>query len=298
MNMLQTSDVILLIGMAITLIAVFILSRMGFDKITPQLTEIQRNISNLTLPTENQALNVVTDERKRKFLDQHNIILHYINKVKFRQFYNEQFKQSLSLDSLTDETTKEIQSNLGSNLGGVIESGIGGKSTQKLTSNFSINYDDVLLSLFLRYQTATLQNNLVTLGIEDIEYPDFQNLSSAFKQKPEIAVTQLPEKIVEHVISNIQKTERLVLMEGYFDVTKEGENYRYTYKHPVNTYILDTKKHITISFLVPSNKLAPEIAPYYEKNTTMKIAVFGYVLQYINGEKGIWDLQLIPIAVY
>lgn len=299
--MIQPSDVILFVAMLVALFVFIILNRMGIDeKIAKKL---ERTKVGLEDGVKSSSPKNASDAKKHKFIEMHSIIPHYINKKKVEQFYSEQFGQNFHLESIVDETTNEIQGSAGSNVaGGAVAISTDGKNIHKQTSNFQAKNDDVLLSsMFLKFQKATVEKNLVTLGLEEIEYPSFQNMGDEANSKNADAASRLGQQIIKQVLKNLEKAGRLVLVEGYFDITKDGENYKYLYKHPVNSFISNQSEHITFSFIVPAGDLEKEVRSadcYQQDNATIKIAVFGYVLQHINSEKGIWNLQLIPIAVY
>lgn len=298
----QTSDFILLLAMllALTIFAVF--NWIGMEKILPKLHLGEDRAKPSPKKDETQKTSYSPDDKKRRFLEMRGIIIHYINETKLRQFYSSQFNDDMILESLTDETTKELQGNVGAGVKGVVETNAESKVTRKQTSSLKPKSEEVH-AMFLKYQRANIENGTVTLGLEDIESAELDKLPDEIRQKysvtlPENFLAQLAEKAAEKIIEKIETAQRWVLIEGDFEIQRDGEHYKCTHKHQVNKYIANSAHHITLSFTVPSKELAPEITHYYEKNPTMRLAVYGYILQYINSEKGIWDLQLVPLAVY
>jgi hypothetical protein len=254
----------------------------------------------------------IIENKKSKFLKIPNIIFHFADKDQITQIYNDYFKEP-TIESFVSEITGEVGKEIKANIPQIMESQIGSKDSNK--SVRKIKVPEITISyMFSRYQREIINKQEVALGIEeiDIELTDVEAFNSSIKeienrfglkfQDKELKNyrDQLKEKAAERTLTKLEQVPDWVLIEGRFEITYENNYYKCTYLHPVSQYLTKQMKPITISVLIPKEKLEPHISGNYAQSIgkSIRLRVYGHLWQPIDRHTGNLDLQLTPIAVY
>jgi hypothetical protein len=210
--------------------------------------------------------------------------------------------------------TNELSSEVKGTMPKVLEAKIGGKDLSKWISTIKLP-DVSVAEMFRRYQREIIKNNQVTLGLELVEVDlsdlnDFNKLMSEFELKFGLKLEEskiasqtaaLRKKAAEKTLVRLENATGSVLIEGKFKILNiSNEFYKCVYEHPVNEYLVEVGKIITISFILKKGSLEPNIAGNYalslEKAIPLK--VYGKVWQPIDRKADVWDLQITLTAVY
>ncbi|MBW8002421.1 MAG: hypothetical protein FVQ80_10435 [Planctomycetes bacterium] len=250
---------------------------------------------------------------RERLLNIPNISFHYADKDNITNYYNDYFREP-TVENFVKEATSEISGDLKGNIPKFLEAKAGGKNLTKWISTIKLP-DTSLNGMFLRYQREIINNNQVILGLEiaDVELSDmteFEKLVDILEKDFDFKIdtkaldkgrTKLKGKTAEQTISKLEDASGWVLVEGNFQISvaKEGF-YKCTYSHPINSYLPDSNKDITISFLIPKNGIEPHVAGNYLESIDREIplTVYGKVWQPLNKKQDIWELQITPLAVY
>jgi hypothetical protein len=275
--------------------------------------EIQRNPQEVLLNKSVSNTEEILKDKQKRFLNIANVSFHYANKDQITSFYNDYFKEP-TIEGLVSEISHEISDDVKGNIPKIIEAKIGGSDFSKWISTIKMP-DTSLNGMFLKYQKETIKNNQVQLGIEevDIELTNLQHFEDAindfqkeFDFKFDNAMIEnqrayLKEKAAERTIIKLEQASGDVLIEGKFRIEEiEGNFYKCTFTHPVNEYIPEQIRPITISLLMPCNSIESQFAGNYKQSVdkVIPMRVYGQVWQPIDRKSKTLDLQLTPLAVY
>lgn len=252
------------------------------------------------------------DRNAEYFINMSNISFYFANRSQIEDFYNEYFKEP-TIESLVSEITGESSRGVKGNLKSIIEAGIDSKDISKWVSNIKIP-DLPLTGKFLRYQRETVKNGQVTLGLDEVEI-ELTGLSAfreAVKEMEEVyaisidkqafdgKITQLRESAAGKTLSKLEQATGWVLVKGKYKIEEEGDYYKCTYWHPVNTFLSAQSSQVTISVLIASNSLEENIKGNFKQSVgrSIPLHIYGKVWQPISRYSQVWDLQITPIAVY
>lgn len=253
------------------------------------------------------------EEIRERLLSIPNILFHYADKDNITNFYNDYFREP-TVENLVKEAASEISGDFKGSIPQFFEAKAGGKNLTKWISTIKLP-DTSLNGMFLRYQREIINNNQVTLGLEtaDVELSDitkFEKLVDKLKKDFDFKIetealdkgrTRLNRKIAEQTINKLENASGWVLIEGNFLISEAKDDfYKCTYPHPINSYLPDSDKDVTISFLVPKNGIEPHVAGNYLESIDREIplTVYGKIWQPLNKKQDIWELQITPLAVY
>lgn len=270
---------------------------------------------NLYLTAENENISqgkLIYEKKKEKFLNIANISFHYADKDRIKAFYEDYFKEP-TIKNFIKETVSESEASLKGNIPSIIESKMGGKDLSKWISNIRLPHITEN-GMFKRYQNETIIKDQVILGLEedDIELSVLREFESKVNEVEkqygfifdqvslDTHKTKLKEKAAEQTLSNLEKANGWVLVEGNFQIKNENEEfYKVTMVHPVSKY-LTSGKEITISSLVSKNKIEPSVSGNYSNslNKNIPLKIYGQVWQPINRIQNTLDLMITPLAIY
>jgi hypothetical protein len=253
------------------------------------------------------------EAKRNNFLNVPNVSFHYVDKEQVTNFYNDYFREP-TIESLVNEMATESSGDLKGKLPQLIEAKVGGKDISKWISTVKLP-DTSLNGMFLRYQRETIKKGQVALGLEVVdveltELSEFQKIVDDLRTRFELKIDQrllvereatIKEKAAETTLIKLEKATSYVLLEGQFEITDAGEDYyKCTYRHPVSDYILESRKIVTISFLLPKKAIESHVAGNYIQSVgqSIPLKVYGNVWQPVNREGNIWELTLTPLAVY
>ena len=239
------------------------------------------------------------DKIRERLVNIPNISFHYANKDNITNFYNDYFREP-TVESLVKEAVSEISGDIKGNIPQFFETKAGGKNLTKWISSIKL---------------ADASNNQVTLGLEiaDVELSNingFEKLVSKLEGDFDFKIeatalakgkAKLREKTAERTISKLEDTSGWVLVQGNFQISEATEEfYKCTYMHPINSYMSDTGKDVTISFLIPKNGIEQHVAGNYLQSVggEIPLTVYGKIWRPVNRKQNIWELQITPLAVY
>jgi len=274
--------------------------------------ELER-VRNYITETQQTQLSGAIEKKKEKWLNVPNISFHFADKEKITNFYNDYFKEP-TVEQVINELVGEVSGEIKGKIPQVIESKVGGKDISKWISTIKLP-DISTAEMFRRWQRETIKNGQVTLGLElvDIDLSDleaFDKLLSQLKLKFELQLeepqvnqhrTALKRKAAENTIRRLEIATGMILVEGKFRITDLApEFYKCIYDHPVNEYVADDTKHITISLILKRDALESGIAGNYVQSIgrSIPLTVYGKVWQPVDRKENVWDLQITPLAVY
>jgi len=91
------------------------------------------------------------------------------------------------------------------------------------------------------------------------------------------------------------------LVEGKFKIIDQSDEfYKCVFEHPMNEYLGEGEKNVTISINLNKKSLKSNIARNYEQSIGkyIPIKVYGKVWQPLDKSQDVWELHITPLAVY
>ena len=251
-------------------------------------------------------------EKSEKYIKLPSVSFHYADKERIRSMYDEYFKEP-TIKSIISEKVSTKEGKIKGTFPKIIESEIGGSDLNKWISEIKLP-ETSASGMFKRYQRETIKNDQVDLSIEIIEaelfiVDEFEEKIKELKDKYDFEIesnlilnqrNKLQELACKKTIEKLEKASDWVLIEGNFSIEKSTtEFYKLTLKHPVSSFITENNA-ITISCLLPVNKIEPSFAGNYSSSigSEIPLRIYGQVWQPINIGRKEFELTITPLAVY
>ncbi len=279
-----------------------------YDKIFKQLLDVKSSLVSTKLaPIDNAA-----QQKRETFLNLPSICFHFAKKDEIMSLYNEYFNEPI-IEQITQELGAETSDGIRGSVLKVLELKAGVKRRDKLTRTIkppNLSVPEMLR----RYQRATIENNLVAIGLElvDIDFSEVSKFEQTISELHGFGLTlddqmvqdclfQIRRKAAEKTILKLENANGLVVVEGKFKITNfSAAFYKCTYSHPINEYLTSTERKIVISATLKKESLEPDVAGSYAESVDRLISmkIFGRIWHPIDRTTNSWELQIAPIAVY
>ena len=251
-------------------------------------------------------------EKSEKYIKLPSVSFHYADKERIKSMYDEYFKEP-TIKSIISEKVSSKEGRLKGAFPKLIETEIGGSDLNKWISEIKLP-ETSPSGMFKRYQRETIKNDQVDLTLEIIEaelfiVDEFEEKIKELKDKYDFEIennlivsqrNKLQELACKKTIEKLEKASDWVLIEGNFSIDKNTtEFYKLTLTHPVSSFIGENNE-ITISCLLPVNKIEPSFAGNYSSSigSEIPLRIYGQVWQPINTAKEEYELTITPLAVY
>lgn len=298
-----------LIFLLISIITIFLLKYMDkFDVRLENLKDLESNLRTIQKNSHEKEI----DFKKQIFLNIPNLTFQFANKIDIENFYNDYFIKS-TVEGIVSEKYGELSSGVKGTVPSILDSHIEGKNTNKITKSIK-PYEISTAKKFLDYQNSIICENKVTLGIElvDINLSDLEKFNSIIDKLKkdfnfEIEENKLFEirkdlkhKASEQTIDRLEKVSDWVLIDGRFKITEQESFYKLIYNHPVNDFISERDKHITISVLIDKEDIEANYKGNYNQSIGefIPVKIYGQVWKQVSRKDNNWELQITPLAIY
>lgn len=253
------------------------------------------------------------DGKIEKFVNTSTISFHYANKEQVENFYNDYFKEP-AIKYAINEIVTEAGGELKGSLPELIESKTNERDVNKWINTIKIP-DISLAEKFRKYQRSVIENKQVTLGLElvDIdlsEYTEFRSSVNMFERTYNMKLdpiqieqqsSKMKKNAAEKTINRLENATAWVIVEGKFSIINDSTDYyKCMYYHPVNEYLGDDEKKITISIMLKKDSIEPNYRGNYSQSIdrSIPLVVFGNVWAPVDRKSDIWELQISPTVVY
>jgi hypothetical protein len=253
-----------------------------------------------------------TSRIKERFINIKTISLHYVDKNEVHTLYNDYFKEP-TIEKVVEEISKEASGDIKAEFPKLLEAKAGGKNLSKWVSTIKIP-DISTNEMFRKYQSVAILNNEVELGLEalDIELTEVESFDSIITEldkrfqfkndESQINVHKqlLKRRAAEKVLERLEKVSGWVLVDGKFSINDSPDGYELIYVHPVNEYIADEAKKITLLVILKKDAIESSSPFKYSQSVgrIIPLKVYGKIWQPLNRNSDKWEIQIHPLAIY
>jgi hypothetical protein len=253
------------------IIAVFSLSTTAFSsRASDKLLNSALDVIKVKIQKDEAPIDKIIESKKKSFINP-GISFHYADYKQIKIFYDITFKQAI-IESMTSERSGEVGGQVKGSISSIIEGTLSGKDTNKLVSN--LKFPDISpTEMFYLYQKEVINTNLVVLGLEEVEIEEtelkeFDDLIGQLSLKFSLVIEgslleerrkKLREKAIRKTLVKLEQASNWILIEGKFRIEAKGDLFVLTYNHPVNSFLVDRSKHVTITTSIVKNSLEEHI---------------------------------------
>jgi hypothetical protein len=257
--------------------------------------------------------------KKATFLNIAAISFYYVNEEEITNHYNMNFREP-TIENLIEKTINEKTDDIGTGVDveAVLKSKMGGRNLRDFVRTIKLP-ETTVAEKFLRYQRFLLQENKVNYGFDEIEIQlelldrfkdDIEALSKKYYDVPfsneliEEKKNQIKDKLVKEALTQLEKINQYVLLSGkYVAVKDKNNNYRLIYDHPINEHLQQFPKvKVQITALLERELIQKsfqvQLQTMSEKSNKIPLKIFGKVLQPLDTNSDVWELIIVPFAIY
>jgi hypothetical protein len=111
----------------------------------------------------------------------------------------------------------------------------------------------------------------------------------------------LKKKSVQSALKSFEGVHGPVLLDGVFAVTNVDDDlYKFSYLHPTSKHTSDDNTKVLISMFLKKSFIEPSFTGIYAQSIgrTLKLRVYGEAIQPIDKSLNVWELKIVPLAIY